>query len=112
MLVLVMAFAFAAGDPVDTSPRGRFGSCMKGTIEKANAAKIAPTAYADFARQACAAELTNFRAHMIAYDLKAGWTRKKAEPDAEGQIGDAVADWIDRYRDYASMASPKPAAAK
>ena len=107
MLLVVMALALAGGDPVNDSPRGRFTGCVKGAMEKASAAKIAPGGFADFAKLACAAELTNFRSQMIAYDMKAGWTRKKAEPDADGQIGDAVADWVDRYRDKGGITAPK-----
>jgi len=107
MFAVVMALALAAGDSSDNSARAHFMACVKGQMDKASAAKIAPDGFAAFAKQACAGELTSFRGDLIAYDVKAGWTRKKAEPDADGQIADAIADWTDRYRDKGSVTASK-----
>ena len=107
MFALVMAMALAAGDPIDNSARGQFMGCVKGSMDKASAAKVAPEGFAAFAKQACANEMGGFRANLIAYDIKAGWTRKRAEPDADGQIADAIADWTDRYRDKGSITASK-----
>jgi hypothetical protein len=107
MFAVAMALAMIAGDPGENSARAHFVGCVKGSMDKASAAKIAPDGFAAFAKQQCAAEATSFRADLIAYDVKAGWTRKKAEPDADGQIGDAIADWTDRYRDKGSITASK-----
>ncbi|MEO5641255.1 MAG: hypothetical protein ABIQ98_05760 [Sphingomicrobium sp.] len=107
MLALAMGLAMIAADPGDNSARARFVECVKGAMDKASAAKVAPPAFADFAKQSCVSETSAFRANLIAYDVKAGWTRKKAEPDAEGQIGDALADWTDRYRDNGNITAAK-----
>jgi hypothetical protein len=107
MFALVMGFALAAGNPTDNSARAHFVACVKGSMDKASAAKIAPDGFAAFAKQACAADLGSFRDDLISYDMKAGWTRKKAEPDADGQIGDTLADWTDRYRDKGSVTASK-----
>ena len=107
MFALIMGVALAAGNPTDNSARVHFMACVKGSMDKASAAKIAPEGFAAFAKQACAGEMGSFRADLIAYDIKAGWTRKKAEPDADWQIGDALADWTDRYRDKDSVTASK-----
>ncbi|MEO7787217.1 MAG: hypothetical protein ABIR77_05255 [Sphingomicrobium sp.] len=107
MFAVMMALALAAGDAGENGARGMFMGCVKGSMDKASAAKVAPEGFAAFVRQACASEMGGFRANLIAYDIRAGWTRKKAEPDADGQIGDAIADWTDRYRDKGSIAASK-----
>jgi len=107
MLAVVMGLAMIAADPGDNSVRARFVACVKSAMDKASAAKVAPPGFADFAKQSCASEASAFRANLVAYDIKAGWTRKKAEPDADGQIGDALADWTDRYRDKGSITAAK-----
>jgi hypothetical protein len=97
MFALVLGMALAAAGSEDTA-RAQFAACLKTAVDKATAAKVAPDGFADFSKQACATEKAGFRSALIAYDLKAGWTRKKAEPDADGQISDYVADWSDRYK--------------
>lgn len=102
-VTMALALALAVSDPVDNSPRGLFSACVKGSMDKAGAAKIPPEGFAAFARQSCSGEMVRFRADIIAYDMKAGWTRAKAEPDADSQIDDSLADWTDRYRDKGSL---------
>lgn len=106
MFVLLMVLAIAAAPP-NNSARARMTACFKGLVEKGGAAKVAPDGFAAFARQSCVGEIASFRAEVIAYDVKAGWTRKKAEPDADGQVTDYLADWVDRYRDLGSVTAPK-----
>ncbi|WP_309610684.1 hypothetical protein [Sphingomonas sp.] len=102
MLAFFMGMALIAASSNDNVARDDFAVCLKGQIAKATAAKIEAAAFAVFARSACAAQASGFRNALIAYDLKAGWTRKKAEPDADAQIGDYLADWADRYKDSLS----------
>ena len=105
MLALSLALLLAGGN--DDSARAHFTGCLKTAYEKAGDQKIAPDGYAAFARQACAAEVAGFRSSVISYDVKAGWTRKKAEPDADSQVGDYLADWSDRFRDKGSITASK-----
>ncbi|MEO6248394.1 MAG: hypothetical protein ABIO85_07410 [Sphingomicrobium sp.] len=107
MLAFVVGLVLAAGQPAENSPRAHFVACVKASMDKASAAKIAPEGFAAFATQACASEAASFRADLVTYDIKAGWPRKKAEPDADGQLGDALADWTDRYRDKGSITAAK-----
>jgi len=107
MFAITVALAMAAGDPGDNSARAHFVVCVREAMDKASATKIAPDGFAAFARQSCASQLGAFRGDLISYDIKAGWTRKKAEPDADGQIGDTLADWVERYRDKGSITASK-----
>ncbi|MCA1652658.1 MAG: hypothetical protein ABR588_04670 [Sphingomicrobium sp.] len=103
--------ALAAADGTDESARAQFSACLKTSIEKGTAAKIAPDGFTAFAKESCAAQQAGFRSALIAYDVKAGWTRKKAEPDADSQIGDYLADWGDRYKAAQSSQIAKTTAA-
>ena len=51
--------------------------------------------------------MQGFRSAVISYDMKAGWTRKKAEPDADSQVNDYLGEWTDRYRDDHSATAAK-----
>ena len=99
MLALLVGVALAAASSNDNGARDAFASCLKGQLAKATEAKIDAAGFAAFARTACAAQTSGFRNVLIANDIKAGWTRKKAEPDADAQIGDYFADWADRFKD-------------
>ena len=105
MLALGMALLLA-GETGDLA-RAHFTACLKTAYEKGSDQKIAPDGYAAFARQVCAAEIEGFRSSVIGYDVKAGWTRKKAEPDAASQVGDYISDWSDRFRDKGSITALK-----
>lgn len=97
--MLALLLLLAAAQPDAHTVRGQFTTCMNMSLEKAVAAKVDAAAFAAFARSSCAAETGAFRESLIAYDLKAGWTRRKAEPDADQQIGEYVEDWSGRYKE-------------
>ena len=99
MLALFMGMALAAAGTGNNAARDDFAICLKGQMAKATEANIDAAGFSAFARTACATQTSGFRNVLIANDIKAGWTRKKAEPDADAQIGDYLADWTDRYRD-------------
>ena len=94
--LIVAAMMMAAGGP--ESARSSFTSCLKGSVAKAADAKIEPAGFAAFARQSCASEVGAFRSWVIAYDMKAGWTRKKAEPDADAQVADYLDEATEQYK--------------
>ena len=97
MFALIVAAMMAAGGS-DASVRSDFTSCLKTAVSKGAAAKVEPGGFAAFARQTCAGEVGAFRNWVIAYDMKAGWTRKKAEPDADQQIADYLDEAVDRFK--------------
>ena len=99
-LTIGMMLALAAG-PDDSSVRGRFTQCLKGSLDKAVTAKVDAAGFGAFAKLTCAVEATGFRNSLIAYDMKAGWTRRKAEPDADQQIGDYMDETSGRFKDKA-----------
>ena len=105
MLALTLALLLAGG--TDDSARAHFTACLKTAYEKGSNQKIAPDGYAAFAKQACAAEIEGFRSSVINYDVKAGWTRKKAEPDADSQVDEYISEWSDRFRDKGSITAAK-----
>ena len=98
----MMLAAAAAAD--DNGARTEFSGCVRSSIARAITAKVDPAAFGDFARQTCAAETTSFRNALIAYDVKAGWTRRKAEPDADQQIGDYLSEAGDKFKDAQTAA--------
>lgn len=99
MLALFMGMALAAAGTGSNAARDDFATCLKGQMAKATEAKIDAAGFAAFARTACATQISGFRSALITYDIKAGWTRRKAELDADAQIGDYLADWSDRFKD-------------
>ena len=98
MLALFVAATMAAASG-DGSARSSFTACLTGTVAKATDAKVDAGGFPAFARQACASEATAFRTWVIAYDMKAGWTRAKAGPDADQQVGDYIDEATDRFKD-------------
>lgn len=105
MLTLVFALLFAGA--TDGTARAHLTGCLKTAFEKGSEQKIAPDGYTTVAKQACAAEIEGFRSSVIGYDVKAGWTRKKAELDADAQVSDYVSEWSDRFRDKGSITASK-----
>ncbi len=105
MIAVALALMLAGAN--DDSARSHFTGCLKTAYENGGDQKIAPDGYAAFARQACAAEIAGFRSSVIGYDVKAGWTRKKAEPDADSQVGDYLDEWSGRFRDKGSITASK-----
>ena len=102
--ILMSGVLLVAAGPCEDSARGKFAVCLRGSMTKAAAAKIEVPAFAAFARQDCATEVAVFRAALAAYDMKAGWARKKADTDADQQIRDSLEDWTGRYKDQAAAA--------
>lgn len=99
---IVAAMMAAAGASGDGSARSSLTSCLHGASSKAAEAKVDAAGFPAFARQTCASEAGAFRNWVIAYDMKAGWTRAKAGPDADQQVGDYVDEATDRFKDEQS----------
>lgn len=90
MLSMAMAMAAMTAQPDATAQRQQFVACLRAAVTKAQSDKVKPADFDALARQACAAELTSFRAALVAWDVKSGSPRKRAETDADVQIGDYV----------------------
>lgn len=91
MMVAAMLAAAAAQGAMPEAPRKAFVECLKQSVEKARADKVAVGAFAPVARQACAGQITAFRTVLVGWDVKAGTPRKRAEADADSQIDDYLA---------------------
>ena len=105
--MIALALALMLAGATDNSARAQFTACLKTAYEKGGDQKIAPAGYMAFAKLSCAAEIAGFRTSVIGYDVKAGWTRKKAEPDADSQVGDYLDEWSGRFRDKGSITASK-----
>ena len=97
--MIVLALALMLAGATENSARAHFTACLKTAYEKGGDQKIAPDGFVAFAKLTCAGDIAGFRSSVISYDVKAGWTRKKAEPDADSQVGDYLDDWSGRFRD-------------
>lgn len=71
-----------------SAPRQQFVACLKQSVDKARADKVAPSGFGAFARQSCAAQVSGFKQGLVSFDVKNGVSRKRAEADAELQIDD------------------------
>ena len=103
MFALIVAATIAAAGGSE-SARSAFTMCLRSAVTKGTEAKVEPAGFAAFARQTCANEVGAFRTWVIAYDMKAGWTRKKAEPDADAQAADYLDEATDQYKSKATAA--------
>lgn len=102
--ILISGLLLVAAGSSGDSARAKFAECLRGSMDKATTAKIEAPGFSAFARQECAAEVAGFHAALAAYDMKAGWARKKADSDADQQIRDSFDDWTGRYKDKAAAA--------
>ena len=89
------------------APRQDFTDCLKKASLQAAAQQVAPDQYGAFAKQQCSGPGENFRAALIAFDVKNGIKRAQAASDAQMQVDDYVAMSAEKYEAKA----PKPKAA-
>lgn len=91
--IYAAAFQTAAANDA----RAQLRTCIKEAAVEAKGQKIAPDAFAAFARQKCAAQETSFKSAVWAFDSKNKVPKKQSESDAEYQIEDFVMSASDRY---------------
>jgi len=92
------------------APRDGYADCLHRVISQAEAQKVAPDQYNDFAKQQCAAEGAKFKAALIAFDTKNGVKRGQAASDADMQLDDYLATSQEKYAAKAKFNAPKTAA--
>lgn len=90
-IAALLAASAATAAPIDTpidTQRKQFVECLRQAVDKARTDRLAPAGFEALARQRCSGELGAFRSALVAFDVKAGSPRKRAEQDADTQIGD------------------------
>ena len=81
-----------------SAPRDAFQSCLKQSVEKASAQKIAGDGYEAFVRTACGGQLNSFKSAVVGFDMKNKMSKKDAGDDAEMMIADFVSSSANHYR--------------
>lgn len=97
LLLAMMAPSPAAS--VDTS-RATFTKCLRDHLKKSLQGKMGEGEYELALKEACSAERDAFRAAIIALDRSGGDSAATAADDANSQIEDYHATFIDKFKDY------------
>ena len=88
------------------APRQDFTDCLKKASLQASAQQVAPDQYAAFAKQQCAAQAASFKGSLVAFDVKNGVKRARADSDAQLQVDDYLAMSAEKYEARAPKAKP------
>lgn len=112
MIVLLGASAIylTALQAVINGPREAFTACLKESIEKAAAQKVAGDDYDSFVRTQCGGQLGSFKSAVVSFDMKNKMSKKDAASDADSMIDDFVSGSANHYR-YVSKTDPIAAVA-
>jgi hypothetical protein len=99
MLTGALLMMAAAAAPADgASQRKALVACFRATVAKAQEEKKASSDFGPMVRAHCASEITDFRAAVIALDLRNGRPKKPAEADADVQVEDYVTSFAERLQ--------------
>ena len=90
------------------APRQDYTECLKRAGLQAAAQQVAPDQYGAFATQHCSTQAANFKAALVAFDVKNGVKRAQAMSDAQLQVDDYLAMSSEKYE--AKAPKPKPPA--
>jgi hypothetical protein len=92
------------------APREAFAACLKASIEKATAQKVAGDGYDAFVRAACNGQMDSLKSAVVSFDMKNKMSKKDAASDAQSMIDDFVAGSAEHYR-YMNKSDPIASAA-
>lgn len=99
MTILLAAMAPAPTGAVDTT-RAAFTKCLRENVKKSLEAKKAPAEFEMAIKSICNTERDAFRKAVIAFDRSGGDSEANATENADMQIDDYHANFIDKYKDY------------
>ena len=103
LLITTLILAAMVQSPsaaVDTT-RAAFTKCLRADMKKALEAKVEESEYEMSVKSNCATERDAFRKAVIALGRSGGDSEKVASEDADMQIDDYHANFVDKYQDYA-----------
>ena len=103
MLITTIVLALMVQSPsatVDTT-RAAFTKCLRTDMKKALEAKMEEAEYEMTVKANCSTEREAFRKAVIALGRSGGDSEKVASEDADMQIDDYHANFVDKYKDYA-----------
>src|SRR5690606_7867540 len=102
MLIASLLLAAAAPSPMATAAdtRESFGKCLRADLKKSLEAKKTAADYEVAIKTICQAEREAFRKAVIALDKSGGDSDADAAEDADMQVEDYQANFIDKFIDY------------
>lgn len=80
------------------APRSAFQTCLKESVDKATAQKVASDGYEAFVRTSCGGQLNSFKSAVVGFDIQNKMSKKDAGEDADAMIADFVTGSADHYR--------------
>jgi hypothetical protein len=97
-----------ATQAVINGPRESFRVCLKEVASKASNDKVAASGFEAYVRSNCSAQLGNFKAAVIRFDMGNKMSRKASDDDADSMIADFMGSALDNYK-YRTGANAEPA---
>lgn len=97
--ILLAAMAPASTASVDQT-RAAFTKCLRTDMKKSLEAKMGEAEYELALKETCGTERDAFRTAIVALDRADGDTAAEAAEDADSQVEDYHATFIDKFKDY------------
>ena len=98
---LLLATAAPAGSGSVDTTRAAFTKCLRDHVKKSLEAKTSASEFEVAVKSICDDERAAFRSAVIAFGRSGGDSEKVASEDADMQIDDYHANFVDKYKDYA-----------
>ena len=101
---VVAGLAFLQGSI--SAPRDKYADCLETASLQAAAQQVAPEQYSAFATGQCTQTADEFKAALVAFDVKNGIKRDRAAEDAQLQLDDYLTVSVKKYEARAPKARP------
>jgi hypothetical protein len=80
------------------APRDAFKVCLREASSKASNDKVAADGFDAYVRQACTAQLDEFKGAIVKFDMSNKMSKKASGEDADAMIADFVSSALDHYQ--------------